>query len=184
MKPISRAEARVLGLKRFYTGQPCKFGHLVERLVSNKACIACGNRKSIIWAAKNAQKLNRRARERHAANPKRRREYERGRYSADPRPKMLANAKQRAKRAGIEFTITINDITIPAICPLLGIPLTVGDGTITNNSPTIDRIWNDRGYIRGNVIMISHLANRAKQTLTSNLLLRLAINLQKLEQRH
>jgi hypothetical protein len=41
---ISRDEAIALGLKRFFTGDPCKYGHISERYVSTPTagtCIAC-----------------------------------------------------------------------------------------------------------------------------------------------
>lgn len=38
---ITRAEARALGLKRYFTGRPCKRGHVSERQVSNLTCMEC-----------------------------------------------------------------------------------------------------------------------------------------------
>lgn len=38
---ISRAEAKALGLPRYFTGHPCKSGHVRERLVSNGVCLDC-----------------------------------------------------------------------------------------------------------------------------------------------
>lgn len=38
---ITRREAHAKGLKRFYTGEPCKRGHDSERFTSSGACIAC-----------------------------------------------------------------------------------------------------------------------------------------------
>lgn len=38
---IPRAVAKSLGMKRFFTGLPCKRGHYSERLTSSPACIAC-----------------------------------------------------------------------------------------------------------------------------------------------
>jgi hypothetical protein len=43
----------------------------------------------------------------------------------DRRYKMFHNAQHRAKRKGIPFSITIDDIVIPETCPLLGIPLSI-----------------------------------------------------------
>lgn len=45
-KIISRKEARALGLKRYFTGQPCKYGHITERRVSDCACVQCGVEKA------------------------------------------------------------------------------------------------------------------------------------------
>ena len=40
-KLISRRDAKRLGLKRYFTGRPCKYGHVDERLVSNGNCVTC-----------------------------------------------------------------------------------------------------------------------------------------------
>src|SRR6478752_5486237 len=39
---ISREEARQKGLKRFFTGKPCKHGHVCERRVDSSECAECG----------------------------------------------------------------------------------------------------------------------------------------------
>jgi len=41
MNVISRAEAKSKGLKHYFTGKPCKHGHVSKRLVSNKNCWDC-----------------------------------------------------------------------------------------------------------------------------------------------
>ena len=41
MKKISRETAARLGLKRFFTGVPCRNGHICERLVNGKECVEC-----------------------------------------------------------------------------------------------------------------------------------------------
>jgi hypothetical protein len=38
---ISRAEARRLGLNRYFTGKPCAHGHVAERRISGRSCIKC-----------------------------------------------------------------------------------------------------------------------------------------------
>ena len=38
---ISRADAREQGLKRYFTGEPCKHGHVDARFVYNKRCAEC-----------------------------------------------------------------------------------------------------------------------------------------------
>ena len=38
---ISRREARELGSKRYFTGIPCKHGHVTERFVGNWKCVGC-----------------------------------------------------------------------------------------------------------------------------------------------
>jgi len=41
MQIISRAEAKAKGLKRYFTGKPCKHGHVAERQVFNATCVDC-----------------------------------------------------------------------------------------------------------------------------------------------
>lgn len=41
MTPISCADARLLGLVRYYTGKPCKHGHVCERMTVNGDCVQC-----------------------------------------------------------------------------------------------------------------------------------------------
>ena len=41
MSIISRSEAKGLGLKRYFTGASCAQGHIAERYVSGRQCVAC-----------------------------------------------------------------------------------------------------------------------------------------------
>lgn len=43
---ITRKEANKLGLKRYYTGKPCKHGHIEERTTSNGVCMECSRIKT------------------------------------------------------------------------------------------------------------------------------------------
>jgi hypothetical protein len=76
---------------------------------------------------------------------------------------MLQNARVRARVADVPFTITVKDIVIPSHCPILGIPLFPKKGKGGgDNSPSLDKIKPERGYVPGNVIVISNRANRLK----------------------
>ena len=79
---------------------------------------------------------------------------------------MLCAAKARAKRLGLEFNLDVEDIVIPDRCPVLGIPLQFTKGKQTQGTPALDRIDNSQGYIKGNVAVISHKANRVKSDLS------------------
>lgn len=79
----------------------------------------------------------------------------------DPRKALLADARKRAKAKGMEYSLCLDDIPIPEICPVLGIRLVVG-GECRSNSPSLDRIDNSKGYIKGNVAIISQRANMIK----------------------
>jgi hypothetical protein len=41
MRVITRQDAREQGLTRYFTGKPCKRGHLSERMTSNGSCWEC-----------------------------------------------------------------------------------------------------------------------------------------------
>ena len=71
--------------------------------------------------------------------------------------------RQRAKRAGLEWTIKKENIIIPSHCPVLGIPLFREDRGSWMNAPSLDRINNDLGYVPGNVMVISRRANILKK---------------------
>jgi 5-methylcytosine-specific restriction endonuclease McrA len=50
---ISRAEARAAGLQTFFTGKPCKHGHIDLRRTSNGACRTCVNARNAAWLKDN-----------------------------------------------------------------------------------------------------------------------------------
>jgi hypothetical protein len=60
------------------------------------------------------------------------------------------------------------DILIPSKCPVLGIPLmpNIGGGRQDDHSPTLDRIIPGKGYVPGNVVVVSWRANRIKSDAT------------------
>lgn len=80
-----------------------------------------------------------------------------------PSYNMLINAKKRARDLSLPFNLDLEDIVIPSTCPLLGIPIEKGIGIYTDNSPTLDRIFPQLGYTKGNVWVVSMRANRIKQ---------------------
>ena len=82
---------------------------------------------------------------------------------------MLASARHRAKVKQLEFNITMEDIIIPDICPITLLPIErerVGRKGPGINSPTLDRIDNSKGYIKGNIRVISYRANQKKSDLS------------------
>ena len=46
MNVISRKESKSLGLKRYFTGKPCKYDHIAERAASNGMCVECSRIKA------------------------------------------------------------------------------------------------------------------------------------------
>ena len=95
-------------------------------------------------------------------------------YREYPEKHLLSNSKYRAKQKGLEHNITSEDIIIPEFCPVLGIPIFIGNGRNTLNSPTLDRIDNNKGYIKGNVIVVSYRTNMIKNNATVEELYKIA----------
>jgi hypothetical protein len=92
----------------------------------------------------------------------------------NPERSLVNTARRRAKAKGIEFSITPADISVPTHCPVLGIELRRGSGGFNPTSPTIDRIDSSRGYVRGNVVVVSWRANKIKGDATKDELAALA----------
>lgn len=77
---------------------------------------------------------------------------------------MLGHARRRAIAKGVPFNLTADDFDIPTNCPVTGLELAVAAGSKCgrDNSPTLDRKIPDLGYVRGNVWVISKIANLHK----------------------
>lgn len=75
---------------------------------------------------------------------------------------LLKAAKARATKKGLDLDITVADIIVPEFCPVFGFKLEASNGKATDASPSLDRIDNTKGYIKGNVQVISNKANRLK----------------------
>jgi hypothetical protein len=81
----------------------------------------------------------------------------------NPVGQLLRRIKTRAKKKGLEFNLEYDDIFIPEVCPILEIPLYQGEGSLGTNSPSLDRIDNSKGYVKGNVQVVSSRANSLKR---------------------
>ena len=108
---VLRDQARILGLKKYFTGRPCKNGHLSERNTYNGACIACGRAATIKWyrddpehqrimdrkfKAKNREKLKIKARQRYHKDIERSRELGRLSYYRNRGNNLERGARYRA----------------------------------------------------------------------------------------
>ena len=102
-----------------------------------------------------------------------------------PFKRWFASKKGRVKADGVEFTIEPEDIPgvkirrfkvrgkwiyetteYPKVCLVMGTELDWGQNGNQPNSPSLDRIDPTKGYVKGNVMMMSDLANRMKQNAT------------------
>ena len=150
MKIITRQEAIEQGLKRYYTGKPCKRGHYSERYFT-KGCVEC------------AKVVNA---ELHKSNPQRRRN-----HSATPSGfavNNLARCKRRSKKKNRPFDLTkewILEKLENGHCELSGIKfdMTIGDKNAFRNpfKPSIDRKNSSKGYTKKNCRMILSILNGA-----------------------
>jgi len=135
------------------------------------------------WVKENPERVRACRRRKYKENPNAQRNREIRYKTNNPEKYMLSRAKIRAKQRGLEFNIDLSDIIIPDKCPLLGIPL-VHMGENKHQIPTLDRIDSTKGYIKGNVMVISWRANLLKNDATAGELLLLATNLMELEDKN
>lgn len=95
--------------------------------------------------------------------------------------KKVSNIKSRIKSTGrnLEFSITIDDLEVPEYCPLLNVKLDyeIGKGYQNGYTASIDRIDNNLGYIKGNVWVVSKLANTMKNRASVEELLEFSKNI-------
>ena len=145
MDLITREEAQKKGLYRYFNGKPCRKGHISQKYVSNMACVVCAN-------VKNKSLENRKISKE---------KYEE--LGLKFIKSMWWRAKKRSEKNGVEFDIEIDDIIVPSVCPVFGVPFEVGIGKgPSDKSPSLDRIDNTKGYVKGNIQVISFKANRMK----------------------
>ena len=157
MKHITKNEAKQQELTYYYTGKPCKYGHLSERLVKGGACRECRRILATKYRTENREEYNRYCREKkkESYTTEKRREI----YRKNILVEMFDGAKRRAKTNNIPFTIEIEDVIIPTVCPVLGLPFSFDEKEM---SPSLDKKINELGYIKGNVFVVSKRANRLK----------------------
>lgn len=82
--------------------------------------------------------------------------------------KMWRRAKNRSVARGLEFDIDVEDVVIPDVCPVFGFPLKENKGKpgAYPDSPSLDKIDPTKGYVKGNVQVISQMANMMKYNAT------------------
>lgn len=94
------------------------------------------------------------------------REYATNRRKRDPRLSLFEGAKRRAKQYSLPFTIAIDDIIIPELCPVLGIPIVIGGKANDPHLPSLDRNIPELGYTPDNITVMSLRANSLKKNAT------------------
>lgn len=155
------------------------------------------------YYAANREKILARTKAWVAANPEKRREIEarhrrsKGRKVSDavrfasrswgPEREWLRlcllGIRVRAKNASIEFALTHYDLTLPEVCPILGLRLVYarGRGRANWDAPSVDRINPSKGYIPDNCRVISLRANALRSNCTDpSVFLALALDAERL----
>lgn len=125
------------------------------------------------YHVQNRKRRNAQAAARQKQNPQAHREanrrYEKttraSQYRADPARYLWKVAQSRARKTGVEFTIQVGDVVVPTHCPILGNEISILTASAANGA-SLDRIDNTRGYVPGNVAVISRRANRMKGDLS------------------
>lgn len=79
---------------------------------------------------------------------------------------VLTSVKGRAKYRGLPFDLVAADVELPTHCPITKVRLVYGCGVGRKDGPSIDRIRPHLGYVKGNVRVISFLANSLKSDCT------------------
>jgi len=81
--------------------------------------------------------------------------------------RLWESARSRAKNSKVPFSISVGDIKIPKRCPIFpSIKLVKNKGRMQDNSPSLDRRVPYKGYVKGNIAVISMRANRMKADMT------------------
>lgn len=94
---------------------------------------------------------------------------------------LCSRARVRGRKRGMISTITPADLVWPSHCPVLGMALDYPDRPGARagqghreNAPSLDRWDNTKGYVPGNVFVISYRANTLKNSATYAEILKVA----------
>lgn len=169
--------AHEAGYKFFIGLTVCKYGHeeKLRRVVPQKGsytskCVSCENQaKTKYLANPTSQKKALQAKQNWKLKNKDKTANWRKKVSeTNPFYHQLASVRQRCQRNDIAFDLDEDylESIIPEgyICPILLVQMVHGTkGTDKRNWISIDRIKPDKGYVRGNVALISHYANSLKR---------------------
>lgn len=181
-KPLSpRAAAKAAGETKYPSDRPCPKGHVGWRRTANGSCEICArnlsrelSRTATVDPARRAETLAK-----WNASPKGRQAKLRWQVR-DPKNAWACSAtggaKARAKKAGLPFDIDKEYVRslVPDVCPVLGTPFVFYGHKLRPDSPSLDRLIPSRGYVRGNVAVISQRANAIKSDASADEIQRVA----------
>lgn len=151
---ISMAEAKAAGLSMYYTGKPCKRGHVATRRLPSGNCTEC---------VRLFDKTEDRSKKHMGYDHKYRRTTPAGKAVA-----LYASTKARAERHDVAFDLTkvwIKAEIDKGVCAITGAPFTFVDvGKYQKNpwTPTVDRIDAAKGFVQSNcrLVVAAHVYAR------------------------
>jgi 5-methylcytosine-specific restriction endonuclease McrA len=118
---IERSEAQAAGIARYFTGVPCKHGHVAERFVGNRDCVECGLVRNARFYAERQGEQQARSRKYYQENKQSRSEYGKGNRDktrraaakwakAHPEKKRAVENRRRARQSAAGGSYTASDI--------------------------------------------------------------------------
>lgn len=171
VKRQERAEvdvnSRICNFCKIEKPRKCFFKHKGNKNDIYSFCKDCAKIKRKIYYEKNKhellnrQRIKRKTKEYKEKNNIRMKEYRKN----NPVKQLIMWAKSKCKKRKIPFNLGDNDLVFTGKCAIFGTELVIS-GDNLDNSPTLDRINPSLGYVRGNVQIVSHLANRIKSSAT------------------
>ena len=176
IRPTTRLAAAQQGYTQYFTGKPCKNGHVSHRYTASGQCAKCACEKAAtLWKAGVRQRPEVREKANKNWNDSEKAKIAKQRWrEKDPKRAWATystgTAKARAALKKLPFDITseyIDSIT-PDACPVFGTPFQfIGSKKMSVDSATIDRLDPEKGYVKGNVVVISLKANTMKNAYNS-----------------
>ena len=174
--PASRWTALQDGVTKYFTGRACKYGHTTYRYTASGQCAACASIKA-------KKKWHAGIRQDGTNRPETNKRWNRGKKGQEAKQRWKINnpkrawavfatggAKSRANLYGLEFNLSskyVLSIT-PDTCPVFDTPfIFMGNNRITPESASLDRLNPAKGYVPGNVVVISMKANVIKNAYGS-----------------
>ena len=181
---IERQKAVESGAKTYFTGIPCKRGHLEHRSVANRSCLQCNRDAALAWRAQNLELDRENCRQWYKKNKERAKQWKRDWITENPERykerrkkwrsspssrarEMIASSKWAAKKKCIPYDIDrawLMPKLESGICELTGIPFQLeplDDGRQNPYTASLDRIVPSKGYVKGNVRVILWALNAA-----------------------
>lgn len=177
--PTTRKAAKEGGYTRYTSTRPCPQGHIGFRSTAGGGCVICSNVRQRSRGPMPSDAKNGEYQAKWNASPKGYRAKMRWK-ERDPKNawacSALGGAKARAKKFGLPFDIDKDYIRslLTDTCPVFGIPFVWYGQKLRPDSPSLDRVLPNKGYVRGNIAIISQRANAIKSDASASEVRRVA----------